>query len=79
MTVLTALTTYLLKHRHVMPSTPIPIMNHLHQENMSMESIPRESPFYIAKLGVARYSHFFAPNIDCGYSFEPPRRGGSNM
>ena len=22
--------------------------------------------------------HIFAQNIDCGYSFEPPRRGGSN-
>ena len=22
--------------------------------------------------------HIFAQNIDCGYSLEPPRRGGSN-
>ena len=22
--------------------------------------------------------HFFAQNIDCGYSLEPPHRGGSN-
>ena len=22
--------------------------------------------------------HISAPNIDCGYSLEPPRRGGSN-
>ena len=22
--------------------------------------------------------HMFAQNIDCGYSLEPPRRGGSN-
>ena len=22
--------------------------------------------------------HISAPNLDCGYSLEPPRRGGSN-
>ena len=22
--------------------------------------------------------HIYAQNIDCGYSFEPPQRGGSN-
>ena len=26
----------------------------------------------------SRYLHISAQNIDCGYSFEPPRRGGSN-
>ena len=24
------------------------------------------------------FFHIFAQNIDCGYSLEPPRRGGSN-
>ena len=24
------------------------------------------------------FFHISAENIDCGYSFEPPRRGGSN-
>ena len=24
------------------------------------------------------YFHIYAQNIDCGYSLEPPRRGGSN-
>ena len=37
--------------------------------------------FYIAKLGykgVYLFSLFLLQNIDCGYSLEPPRRGGSN-
>ena len=24
------------------------------------------------------FSNMFAKNIDCGYTLEPPRRGGSN-
>ena len=38
--------------------------------------------FYIAKLGYAGVYLFFLfllKNIDCGYSLEPPRRGGSNV
>ena len=37
--------------------------------------------FYIVKLGFPGYTLFFLfllKNIDCGYSLEPPRRGGSN-
>ena len=36
--------------------------------------------FYIVKLGYAGVYLFFLfllQNIDCGYSLEPPRRGGS--
>ena len=43
---------------------------------------PLEPHFYIAKLGYAGVYLFFLfllQNIDCGYSLEPPRRGGSNM
>ena len=39
------------------------------------------NPYYIVKLGWLRYTVFFLfllKNIDCGYSLEPPRRGGSN-
>ena len=42
---------------------------------------PLEPHFYIEKLGFTRvYIIFliFAQNIDCGYSLEPPRWGGSN-
>ena len=43
---------------------------------------PLEPHFYIAKLGYAGVYLFFLfllQNIDCGYSLEPPRRGGSNV
>ena len=38
--------------------------------------------FYIAKLGyggVYLFFLFLLQNIDCGYSLEPPCRGGSNV
>ena len=41
-----------------------------------------EPHFYIAKLGYAGVYLFFLflfQNIDCRYSLEPPRRGGSNV
>ena len=43
---------------------------------------PLKPHFYIAKLGYAGVYLFFLfllQNIDCGYSLEPPRRGGSNV
>ena len=42
---------------------------------------PLKPYFYIVKLGfIGVYIIFLtsAQNIDCGYSLEPPRRGGSN-
>ena len=42
---------------------------------------PLKPHFYVVKLGFTGvYIIFliFAQNIDCGYSLEPPRRGGSN-
>ena len=42
---------------------------------------PLKPHFYIVKLGFTGYTLFFLfllKNIDCGYSLEPPRRGGSN-
>ena len=42
---------------------------------------PLKPHFYIEKLGFAGVYLFFLfllQNIDCGYSLEPPRRGGSN-
>ena len=44
-------------------------------------SDPLKPHFYIVKLGFAGVYIIFlisAQNIDCGYSLEPPRRGGSN-
>ena len=43
---------------------------------------PPEPHFYIEKLGyvgVYLFFLFLLQNIDCGYSLEPPRRGGSNV
>ena len=42
---------------------------------------PLKPHYYIVKLGftgVYIILSIFAQNIDCGYSLEPPRRGGSN-
>ena len=42
---------------------------------------PLKPHFYIVKLGFTGLCIIFlisAQNIDCGYSLEPPRRGGSN-
>ena len=43
--------------------------------------IPLNPTFYIVKLGFTVVYIIFLislKNIDCGYSLEPPRRGGSN-
>ena len=43
---------------------------------------PLKPHFYIVKVGYAGVYLFFLfllQNIDCGYSLEPPRRGGSNV
>ena len=42
---------------------------------------PLKPHFYIVKLGftgVCIFFLFLLKNEDCGYSLEPPRRGGSN-
>ena len=42
---------------------------------------PLKPQFYIVKLGFTGVYIIFLillRNIDCGYSLEPPRRGGSN-
>ena len=42
---------------------------------------PLKPHFYIVKLGFTGVYIIFlilVENIDCGYSLEPPRRGGSN-
>ena len=42
---------------------------------------PYKPHFYIVELGFTGVYIIFlisAQNIDCGYSLEPPRRGGSN-
>ena len=39
---------------------------------------PRKPHFYMGLQGYTLFFLFLLKNIDCGYSLEPPRRGGSN-
>ena len=53
----------------------------LHHENLPIILTPLKPHFYIVKLGFTGVYIIFlisAQNIDCGYSLEPPRQGGSN-
>ena len=52
----------------------------LHYENMPIQNRlktlpPKKLKFSDKNSGIL---HISAQNIDCGYSLEPPRRGGSN-
>ena len=47
----------------------------------NFDPLKPHSHFYIVKLGFKGVYIIFIillKNIDCGYSLEPPRRGGSN-
>ena len=62
----------------------------LRRENIFIEVITKSRLFkYIEKIHLKKLKsfrlknnsyifHISAQNIDCGYSLEPPRRGGSN-
>ena len=55
---------------------------HIIRKTCTCNVYPLKPHFYIAKLGFAGVNLFFLfllQNIDCGYSLEPPRRGGSNV
>ena len=39
---------------------------------------PLKPPFYIVKLGYTLFPLFLLKTVDCRYSLEPPRQGGSN-
>ena len=52
-----------------------------HHKNKSLNEYPLKPHFYI-KLGYTGVNLFFLfliQNIDCGYTLEPPLRGGSNV
>ena len=44
--------------------------------NIEKISLPKTENFQIK---ISDIFHISAQNIDCGYSLEPPRRGGSNV
>ena len=49
---------------------------------MSVKCVPPQTPLLYSKTGVCRgipIFLIFAPNIDCGYSLEPPQRDGYNV
>ena len=53
---------------------------HFHYENMPIQIYGK---FHLQKtenfqIKISDIFHISAQNIDCGYSLEPPRRGGSN-
>ena len=51
----------------------------LHYENMPISNIQKISPPKTENFQIKTdIFHVSAQNIDCGYSLEPPRRGGSN-
>ena len=52
------------------------------QKHAYINLTPLQPHFYIVKLGFTGVYIIFLillNNIDCGYSLEPPRRGGSNV
>ena len=61
---------------------PSVIVDSNHQDNISMRCIPPYTPVLCSENGVNRSIHIFlflVQNIDCGYSLEPPHRGGSKV
>ena len=54
-------------HEHHYENTPIQIYGKFHLQKTKNVQIKNSDIFHIS-----------AQNIDCGYSLEPPRRGGSN-
>ena len=55
-------------------------LNYLHYENMLMQYTEIFKVVKTKKIQKKIFDIFliFAQNIDCGYTLEPPRRGGSN-
>ena len=56
-------------------------LNYIHYENTPIQIYEKISPLKIENFQIKKNSDIFhipAQNTDCGYSLEPPRRGGSN-
>ena len=51
-----------------------------HYENTPMQVYRKKSPLKTGNFQIKNSDifHISAQNIDCGYSLDPPRRGGSN-
>ena len=61
---------------------PFPLKDVYTSRKPTYKILTPETPLLYSKTGVYKDMHYFflfmLKNIDCGYSFEPPRRGGSN-
>ena len=72
-----------IRHQSELNSRPLDPKSELHiRKTCPCNVYTLEPHFYIVKLGYAGVYLFFLfllQNIDCGYSLEPPRRGGSNV
>ena len=49
-----------------------------HQENLPMQYTDFFSPVKIENFTRKKKNDIFAQNIHCGYTLEPPHRGGCN-
>ena len=59
---------------------PSNIHVHIHYKNLPMQYTKNFCALKIENFQQKNIENFliFAQNIDCGYTLEPPRRGGSN-
>ena len=64
---------FVLRNDQKLPLTT-PLRKHAYSNIMQIVS-PKNENFQIKNSDIF---HVSAQNIDCGYSLEPPRRGGSN-
>ena len=53
----------------------VPLRKHAYSNILKILPLKKKENFHIKKSDIF---HISAQNIDCGYSLEPPRRGGSN-
>ena len=78
--ILPAIKTLSILHRHVIVMRMVPKICIM--QTCPCNVYPLTPHFYIVKLGftgVYIIFLFLLQNIDCGYSLEPPQRGGSNV
>ena len=66
--------TFFKLYRALVPNASHPLRKHAYSNILKILQSKTEH-FQIKNSDIF---HIFAPNIDCGYSLEPPRRGGSN-
>ena len=56
----------------------VPMNNHFETHTIKITIITKTSLFIFTKNFTTKKLKISAESMDCGYSLEPPRRGGSN-